>query len=156
VVFDATLNTDVTRQEGASSWGIYWGANVARVSVRDAHVPFVIDLSQIGTSSFQYDEQNKLLTVMIPKPRIDTTMVSIDPAKIQTLDLRGGWGRWDKYQTRDNAIAELKPKLITQAQAPFIEKLAQEAGIDTTTALLQPLADTLARDGATLKVVYLN
>jgi hypothetical protein len=154
VVFDTTLNTDVTRQEGASSWGVYWGSNVARVAVRDAHVSYVIDLSQLGTSNFQYNSQEKVLTVFLPKPRIDPQLVSIDPAKIQTLDLRGGWARWDKYQTRENAIAELKPKLITQAQAPFVQKLAREAGVEATTTLLQPLADNLAQEGATVKVVY--
>ena len=61
---------------------------------------------------------------------------------------------WNKQDTKDRAIAELRPKLITQAQAPFVQQLAAEAGLTTTTQFLQPLADTLAKDGTTIKVVY--
>ncbi len=154
VVFETVINTDVTREEGESSWGVYWGANTARVAVRDARVQFTIDLSRLGTSDFQYNATAKTLTVFLPRPRIDTSMVAIDPAKIETLDLRGGWARFDKDETRDHAIAELRPKIINQAQAPFVQQLAAEAGLTTTTQFLQPLADTLAKDGTTIKVVY--
>jgi hypothetical protein len=154
VVFDTTLNIDVTREDGTSSWGVYWGTNVARVAVRDAHVPYVIDLTQLGTSDFEYNSEARVVTLTVPRPKIDGNLVSIDPAKIQTLDLRGGWARFDKHDTREHAVAELRPKLITQAQTPFVRKLADDAGIETLTAFVQPLAETLARNGATVKVVY--
>ena len=154
VVFTAVINTDVTREEGYSSGVMYWGTNVARIAVKDARVQFVVDLSKLETSDFQYNESAKVLTLFIPQPKIDTQMVSIDPAKIETLDLRGGWMRWNKQETRNNAIAELKPKVITQAQTPFVKELASAAGIETTTKFLQPLADALAKEGAVVKVVY--
>jgi hypothetical protein len=154
VVFETTVNADVTREENASSWGIYWGTNTARVTVRGARVQYVIDVGGLDTSNFHYDEAAKVLTVTVPKPRIDTSMVSIDPAKIQTVDLRGGWARFNKYETRDNAIAELKPKVINEAQAPFVQKMAADAGLETMTHFLQPLADNLTKEGATVKVVY--
>jgi len=154
VVFETTVNADVTREEAASSWGVYWGTNVARVTVRDARVQYIIDLNHLGTENFQYDKQSKLLTVCLPKPRIDTAMVNIDPARIQTLDLRGGWARFDKQETRDQAVASLRPQVITQAQVPFVKELAANAGIDSMTHLLEPLASALAQDGAKLKVTY--
>src|ERR1700744_1150405 len=115
VVLQTTVDADVTREEGSTSWGMYWGTNVARVAVKGAHVQYAIDLSSLGTSDFTYNESAKTLTVTLPPPHLDTTMVSIDPAEIQTLDLRGGWMRWNKQETRENAIAELKPKIIIQA-----------------------------------------
>lgn len=154
VVFTADVSADVTREEGSSSWGVYWGTNVARVRVRDAHVNYVVDLSKLETSDFIFNDQAKVLSIFIPRPRIDNDMVAIDPAKIETLDLRGGWARFDKQDTRDNAIAELRPKAIIQAQAPFVKELAMNSGIDTTAHLLQPMADALNRDGVTLRVSY--
>jgi len=156
VVFETTVNADVTREEGASSWGVYWGTNVARVAVRDARVQYVIDLNRLGTSDFQYDRESKLLTVCLPRPRVDTSMVNIDPARIQTLDLRGGWARFDKQETRDSAIATLRPQVINQAQAPFVRELAANAGIDSMAHLLEPLASALAQDGAKLKISYMQ
>ena len=82
------------------------------------------------------------------------TGLTCGEAKIQTVDLRGGWARFNKYETRDNAIAELKPKVINEAQAPFVQKMAADAGLETMTHFLQPLADNLTKEGATVKVVY--
>src|SRR5262249_32767193 len=154
VVFTAQVNADVTQDESYSRFGVYWGTNVARVVARDAQVQYVIDLSNMQTSDFSYDEAAKVLSLALPRPKIDQGMVSIDPAKIDTVDLRGGWMRWDKQDTREHAIAELKPNVISQATAPYIRQLAESGGIESTTKLLQPLADTLAKDGVTVKVSY--
>jgi hypothetical protein len=154
VVLTTDVNTDVTREEGASSWGVYWGTNVARVAVKEAKVQYVIDTGKVGTSDFVYDEPSGVLSVTFPRPHVDTSMVSIDPGKIQTLDLRGGWARFDKQQTRERAFAELRPKVITQAQASYVREIADAQGIAATTQLLQPLAETLKRDNVTLRVSY--
>ena len=154
VVYKAKLNADVTQTENYSRFGVYWGANTARVLVRDAQVQYVIDMSQLQTSDFLYNEDARVLNLYLPRPRLDQEMVAIDPAKIQTLDLRGGWARFDKQETRDHAIAELKPNLLSQATAPYIRELAAANGIESTTKILQPLADTLARDGVTIHVTY--
>ncbi|MGN6366784.1 MAG: DUF4230 domain-containing protein [Phycisphaerae bacterium] len=154
VVLQTTVDADVTREEGSTAWGMYWGTNVARVAVRGAKVQYAIDLSSLGTSDFTYNESAKTLTVTLPPPHLDTTMVSIDPAQIQTLDLRGGWMRWNKQETRENAIAELRPKIITQANSPFMQKEAREAGLDAVTRFLTPLMTNLTRDGVKLNVTY--
>lgn len=156
VVFTAEVSTDVTREEGDTRWGLYWGTNVARVAVKNARVQYVIDLDRVETSDFIYSEDAKVLAVMLPKPHVDTSMVAIDPGAVQTLDLRGGWARFDKQETRDHAIAELRPKILSQAQAPFVRELAEAAGVDSATRLMQPLASTLARDGVMVKVSYRN
>ena len=154
VVFTADISADVTRQEGSSAWGIYWGTNVSRVAVRDAKVQFVIDLSKLQTSDVIYDDHAKMLTLFLPRPTIDAAMVAIDPGKIQTLDLRGGWARFDKSDTLGHAIAELRPQVLTQAEAPFVRELAQSAGIDAATKLLGPLAGALSHDGMDIRVTY--
>jgi len=154
VVFTADINADITREEGSSSWGMYWGTNVSRVAVRGARVQYVIDLSNLQTSDIIYNDHAKMLTVFLPRPKIDTAMVAIDPARIQTLDLRGGWARFDKSETRDHAVAELRPQVITQAQAPFVRELAESAGIDAASKLVSPLASALSRDGMEVRVAY--
>jgi len=154
VVLQTTVDADVTREEGSTSWGMYWGTNVARVAVHGAHVQYYVDLTTLSTGDFVYDAAAKTLTVTLPQPRLDTSMVSIDPGQIQTLDLRGGWMRWNKEETRDNAIAELKPKIITQGSTPFMQKEARDAGKEAMTRFLAPLMINLMKDGVKLSVVY--
>jgi hypothetical protein len=154
VVMTTDLSADVTREEGSSSWGIYWGTNVARVAVKNAHVQYVIDTGKMETSDYIYDEQAKVMAVTFPRPHVDTTMVAIDPGQVMTLDLRGGWARFDKQATKENALAELRPKIIVEAEAPHWRELAQSRGIEAATKLLQPMADALNRDGVTVRVGY--
>jgi hypothetical protein len=154
IVYEAKMNVDVTREESSSSWGMYWGTNTARVVARDAHVQYAIDLSTLGTSNFQYDTSANELTVYLPRPHLDTSMVAIDPGRIDTLDLRGGWARFNKTDTREHAIAELRPALINQAQAPFLKELAGNAGLEAAHDFLKPLAESLARDGTKVRIAY--
>ncbi len=154
MVFTAEVTADITRQEGEVSWGMYWGTNVSRVMVQGARVQYVIDLSQLQTSDLIYDPRTNVLTLTLPQPKVDASMVAIDPAQIQTLDLRGGWARFDKQDTRDHAIAELKPQVLTQAQAPFIRELAHSAGIDAAEKLVGPLASALSHEGTVVRVAY--
>ncbi len=154
IVLKTTVDADVSREE-SSNWGYwYWGTNVARVAVKGANVQYVIDLANIGTSDFLYDDAAKTMTIILPRPHIDTDMVSIDPAKIQTLDLRGGWMRWDKQDTREHAMSELKPKIIIEASKPFLKKQAAEAGEDAMKTLLSPMAQNLGKDGIKIEVKY--
>ena len=154
LVLKTTVDADVTSEEGTSSWGIYWGTNVARVAVKGAHVQYSIDLQMMGTADFLYDEATRTLTVVAPHPQIDTDMVSIDPASIQTLDLRGGWMRWDQQDPREHAIAELRPNVIIEASKPFLKKQADEAGREALTNLLAPMAQNLRTEGIKLDVKY--
>ncbi|HUO10693.1 MAG TPA: DUF4230 domain-containing protein [Phycisphaerae bacterium] len=154
VVLQTTVDADVTREEGSTSWGMYWGTNVARVAVHGAHVQYYIDLTTLSTGDFIYDAPAKTLTVTLPPPRLDTSMVSIDPGQIQTLDLRGGWMRWNKEETRDNAITELRPKIIIEASVPLMQKEAREAGQEAVTRFMSPLMTNLSKEGITLNVRY--
>jgi len=154
VVMTTNVSTDVTIEEAEASWGIYWGKNVARVAIKDARVQYVIDLNKVNTSDFMYNPEARVLSLSLPKPHVDTKMVAIDPARVETLDLRGGWARFDKQETRDHALAELRPKVILQANAPYVRELAYTQGIEATTQFLQPLASALSQQGATLRVSY--
>jgi hypothetical protein len=154
VVLEPIVSGDVTREEGSSSWGMYWGTNTARVVVKDAHTQYYIDLSALQTSDVQYTDSEKILRLTVPRPRLDTDMVAIDPGKIQTADLRGGWARWDKQGTKDRAIAELKPSIIVQASKPFIRKQAEDAGIDAMKGVLSPMAEALKPEGVKVEVKY--
>jgi hypothetical protein len=156
VVMTTEVSADVTREEGSTSWGMYWGTNVARVAVKNARVQYVIDVGKMGTADFLYDSQMKVLTAIFPRPHVDTTMVAIDPGQVMTLDLRGGWARFDKQDTKDHALAELRPKIVTQASAPYLREAADSRGIEAATKLLQPMADALQRDGVTVRVEYRN
>jgi hypothetical protein len=156
VVMTTEISADVTREEGSTSWGVYWGTNVARVAVKNARVQYVIDVGKMGTADFIYDPQAKVLTALFPHPHVDTAMVAIDPGQVMTLDLRGGWARFDKQETKEHALAELRPKIVTQASAPFLREAAETRGIEAATKLLQPMADALQRDGVTVRVEYRN
>jgi hypothetical protein len=154
VVLSTGISTDVTREEGSSSWGIYWGTNVARVAVKNARVQYVIDCGKLGTSDYVYDEPGRVLSVTFPRPHVDTSMVDIDPGQVETLDLRGGWARFDKEDTKEHALAELRPKIVAQAQAPFFREAAESGGIEAAERLLQPLASALSREGVSVHVAY--
>jgi hypothetical protein len=154
VVLNAKVNADVTRMEGSSSWGIYWGTNTARVLVRDARVQYAIDLAGIGTSDFVYDEKAKRVTVTVPHPQLDTQMVSIDPSKIETLDLTTGWMRWNKRDTWDRAVAELVPKVIVDASRPLVGEKADAAGKEAMMLVLHPLAETLSKEDVRIAIKY--
>ncbi len=154
VVAEPILNVDVTREESYSSWGLYWGTNVARVLAQGVRTQFFVDMSQLSPSDFSFDEQNKILTVHVPQPRLDTQMVAIDPANIMTMDLRGGWSRFDKYDTRDHAIAALMPKTLAEANSPLTQRVADDAGIEALTRVFQPLANEIAHEGITVRVAY--
>jgi hypothetical protein len=154
VVFSTDLSVDVTREEGSVSWGIYWGTNIARVVVNNARVQYVIDLGKMQASDFAYHEPEKVMAVTVPRPHVDTTMVAIDPGQIMTLDLRGGWARFDKQDTKERALAELRPRVIVEASKPQWQELAQGPGIEAVTKLLGPMAEALGREGVTVKVGY--
>jgi len=153
VVLKTSVTADVTRDETYTHWGIYWGTNTARVIAPNAQVQYYIDLSAVGTSNYVYDEASKSLTLTLPPPKLDTDF-SIDPSKIQVPDLRSGWNRWDKDETKDNAVKDLFPALLIQARSPLLLKEAREDGIEAMENWLKPLADTLAKDGVTLVVKY--
>jgi hypothetical protein len=154
VVMTAAISTDVTRQEAITSWGMYWGTNVARVAVKDARVQWVIDCNKMQPSDYSYNEGTKVLSVNFPRPHVDASMVAIDPGRVLTLDLRGGWARFDKDETRDHALAEMRPTIIAQASALHLRECAEGRGMEATTKLLQPLAATLSRDGVTVRVAW--
>jgi hypothetical protein len=154
VVLEPIVSGDVMREEGSSSWGMYWGTNVARVVVKDAHTQYYIDLSTLQTSDIDYNDAEKILRLSVPRPRLDTDMIAIDPAKIETVDLRGGWARWDKQGTKDRAVAELKPSIIVQASKPFIRKQAEDAGIEAMQSVVSPMAQALKPEGVKIELKY--
>ena len=100
------------------------------------------------------DEASHVLKVTFPRPHVDTAQVAIDPGKVQTLDLRGGWMLFDKDETRDHAMAELRPQVIAEASASHFRELAEIRGLETTTKLLKPLAEALTRDNISVQVTY--
>ena len=81
-------------------------------------------------------------------------MVGIDPANIETLDLGGGWLRFDKRDTWDRAVAELRPKVLVQAGMPLLRKEADESGKQAMLNLLQPMAEALATGGIKVDVHF--
>ena len=59
-----------------------------------------------------------------------------------------------RQETRDHAIAQLRPKLIMQANTPLTQRLAAEAGLEAMSELLKPLAGALSKENVTVKVAY--
>jgi hypothetical protein len=154
VVLQSTINVDITREESGSSWGIYWGTNTARIRA-GATVQYVIDLNNLGTADVEFSEASKTVTIQVPRPILDGTMVDMDPSKVETLDLSGGWMRFDKRDTWDRALAELRPKVIQQASKDtLLQKEANESGREKLEQLFNGLANELRKEGVTVQVRY--
>lgn len=157
VVLTATINATVEKSS-TTTWGyVNFGTTTVRVQARDNKVQYVIPLQDLATSSFQYHDQSKKLLVILPRPRLDPAMVSVqsDPSKID-IQTANGWATLDSLSgapLRDEARAELRTEVICEGIHPLVRKEADEAGRAAVTQLLKPIADQL-RDGVTLEVHF--
>ncbi len=154
VVLQTTVTASIERAESAQSWGVYWGTNTARVVAREVKVQYAIDLRQFGESDLEYSASRRVVMVRVPRPVLDEEMVAIDPAKIETLSVQGGWARFDKQETRERAVQELKPRAVLAAKGMLIKKEAEAAGLEAMGNVLKPLAGRLGAQGVRVAVGY--
>jgi hypothetical protein len=117
------------------------GTTTVRLRASGNKAQLIIPLKELNSSDFKFDEAADELTVTLPSPRVDETLVEVqtDPMyyELQT-DL--GWARLDRYSgefLREQARRELRPAVIAEASHPHILKMAEESGKEKIAALLE-------------------
>jgi hypothetical protein len=157
VVLTAKVNATVEKSS-STTWGfIDFGTTTVRVVARDNLIQYTIPLDDLSSNSFQYDSTTQTLTLLVPRPRIDTQFVSVqsDPELID-VETSNGWAKLDHYSgapLRTEARAELRDATILEGIKPWVRDEADRGGKKALTDLLKPLAAQL-RDGVKLDIRY--
>ena len=117
------------------------GTTTVRLRAAGNKAQIIIPLKDLAAGDFKFDESANRLTVVLPSPRVDESLVEVqnDPMfyEIET-DL--GWARLDKFSgdfLREQAKRDLRPAVILEASNPRILKAAQESGSEKVAALLE-------------------
>lgn len=102
------LSADVTAiSESSTNKRIFFDlidAGTTTVRVRaPARVQYVIPLDAVSRDDFFYDSETKRLLLVLPNPRLDTSIVEVstDPAEIE-IDQEIGWLRLEPFSGRFN------------------------------------------------------
>ncbi|MBI1320354.1 MAG: hypothetical protein GC168_15610 [Candidatus Hydrogenedens sp.] len=150
VVLTRTLPVDVEKR---SSYKVLWdslelGDSVVRVRVNNNAVQYVVPLDRVRAEDFAYDEARNTLTVILPEPRLDYSMIAIasDPADWD-IDKQISYARfhdWWGTELLDEARAEIRGLVAQAAEEPLILKEAREKGYETLAQLVQSAAAPFA------------
>lgn len=133
------------------------GTTTVRVRAAGNKAQIVIPLQDIASGDFKYDESENRLTVTLPAPRVDETLVEVqnDPTFYE-VETDVGWARLDKFSgdfLREQAKRDLRPAVILEANNPRIRKAAEESGREKVGALLEAVIKPL-RPEATVEVQF--
>ena len=143
VVFTADVAVMVTKfSEKKVLYGkIDLGTTTVRVRASGNKAQIIVPLNELAGADFKFNENLHRLTVAMPAPRVDETLVEVqtDPA-LYEIETEPGWARLDSFSgdfLRDQARRDLRPAVIAEANHPRIIKLAEESGRDQLQALLE-------------------
>lgn len=117
------------------------GTTTVRVRSAGNKAQLVVPLNELAASDFKYNENLKRLTVSMPAPRVDETLVEVqtDPT-FYDIQTDTGWARLDTFSgefLRDQARRDLRPAVVAEANHPRIIKMAEDAGRDKLKSLLE-------------------
>ena len=149
------LTADVTAQsESSTARRIFFdlidaGTTIVRVRA-PARVQYVIPLDEVGRANFSYDAELGRLLLVLPNPRLDTSIVEVstDPAEIE-VDREIGWLRLSAFSGRFNeerARRLLRTAAIEAGRSGTWLREAQESAREEVFGLLAPLAGALRED----------
>jgi hypothetical protein len=143
VVFTANVAVMITKfSEKKTLYGkLNLGTTTVRLRASGNKAQLIIPLKKLAESDFRYDEAADRLTVTLPPPRVDESLVEVqtDPAYYE-LETNLGWARLDKFSgdfLREQARRDLRPAVIAEANNPHIIKMAEESGKQKIAALLE-------------------
>lgn len=126
-------------------------AGTTTVRVRaPARVQYVISLEEVSRDDFTYDPEIGRLLLILPNPRLDTTIVEVatDPAEVEVYrDV--GWLRLDAFSGQFNenrARRMLREAAIEAGRSGLWLTEAQESARQELTRLLTPLIEALRED----------
>ncbi len=159
VVFTADVAVMVTKfSEKKMLYGkVDLGTTTVRLRALGNKAQIIIPLKNLSSADFKYDEAAEQLSVTLPPPRVDESLVEVqtDPTFYE-LETDVGWARLDRFSgdfLREQARRDLRPAVIAEARHPRIIKMAEESGRQKITALLEASIKPL-RPGATVRVEF--
>jgi len=116
------------------------GTTTVRLRASGNKAQFIIPLEKLAAANFRFDESAQTLTVKLPPPRVDETLVEVqtDPAfyEVQT---EVGWARLESYSgdfLREQARRDLRPAVIAEVSHPRLVESAQQSCREKIAALL--------------------
>jgi hypothetical protein len=143
VVFTADVAVMITKfSEKKMLYGkLDLGTSTVRLRAAGNKAQIIIPMKHLASSDFRYDEAADQLTVTLPAPRVDESLVEVqtDPNYYE-LETDLGWARLDRFSgdfLREQARRDLRPAVILEANQPRIMKMAEESGREKISALLE-------------------
>lgn len=149
------LTADVTAEsESSTAKRIFFDlidAGTTTVRVRaPARVQYVVPLDGIGRENFAYDPEARRLLLILPSPRLDTTIVEVstDPEEMEIYrDI--GWLRLEPLSGRFNEVRArqlLRDAAIEAGRSGRWLTEAQESARTELARLMGPLIEALRDD----------
>jgi hypothetical protein len=144
VVYTADVSVMITKySEKKVVYGkLNLGTTTVRVRAAGNKAQIIVPLKSLATSDFRYNETDRHLTVTVPAPRVDESLVEVqtDPTfyEVQT---EVGWARLNKLSgdfLREQARRDLRPAVILEANQPHVIDLAKKSAQEKIAALLEP------------------
>jgi hypothetical protein len=143
VVYTADVAVMVTKfSEKKVLYGkVDLGTTTVRLRTSGNKAQLVVPLQEVGPDDFTFDSAANRLTISLPPPRVDETVVEVqtDPSFYE-IETDVGWARINKFSgdfLREQARRDLRPAVIAEASHPRIVELAKESGRETIGALLE-------------------
>lgn len=156
VVLSADVTVEVTRTSSKILFDrLDFGDTVTTVRTRGNHAQYFVDLNGIKESDFRFSDDNKRLTVTVPEPRVDESIVEVqsDPDQME-VQTKVGWLRTDKRSgeiTRAEAKKALRDAVIREAKTPLYVDLARRNAQDKVAGLLNPLVKQIGVTNLTVE-----
>jgi len=143
VVYTADVAVMVTKfSEKKVLYGkVDLGTTTVRVRASGNQAQLVIPLKDLSEGDFQFNEAENKLTITLPPPRVDETLVEVqtDPTYYE-IETDVGWARLDGFSgdfLREQARRDLRPAVLIEAGNPRIVKAAEESGREKVAALME-------------------
>lgn len=149
------LTADVTAEsQSSTAKRIFFDmidAGTTTVRVRaPARVQYIVPLEDVTRDNFLYDAEARRVVLILPRPRLDTTIVEVstDPAEIE-VDRDVGWLRLELFSGRFNeerARRLLRDAAVEAGRSGQWLDEAQESARTSLRSLLEPLMNALQDD----------
>lgn len=159
VVFTADVSVMVTKfSDKKVLYGkLDLGTTTVRLRASGNKAQLIIPLKDVAAADFHFDEEKDQLTVTLPSPRVDETLVEVqtDPAYYE-LQTELGWARLDKYSgdfLREQAKKDLRPAVLAEAGNKRNVEMAKNSGREKIAALLEASIKSL-RPNTTVAVEF--
>ena len=141
VVYTAEVAAMVTKFSDKRVYGIDFGTTTVRLRAAGNKAQLVIPLKDLSEGDFQFDEAENKLTITLPPPRVDETLVEVqtDPTFFE-IETEVGWARLDKFSgdfLREQARRDLRPAVIMEASNNHVLKAAEQSGREQVIALME-------------------